>query len=69
MADLVEAVKNGRPGWGLKTQDGKQIFFGQDKYKNLGAASAAAERYMPVGDIELADNPVAGPLSWSFPPV
>jgi len=65
MADLVEAVKNGRPGWGLKTPDGRQIFFGQDKYKTRGSASAAAEKYMSAGDIQLADNPVAGPLSWS----
>jgi hypothetical protein len=65
MADLVEAVKNGRPGWGLETQDGQRVFFGRDKYNTLDEANAAAEKYTPTGDVELADNPVAGPPSWS----
>ena len=65
MANLVEAVKNGRPGWGLETPDGKRVFFGKDKYKTQGAANEAADIYLRPDDVQPADNPVAGPLSWS----
>ena len=61
MADLVEAVKGGRPGWGPRLPGGRNVFFSQKKYGTIDAAQAVADEKYAVSSpkIDRSKSPLS----------